>query len=99
VTQAIRELRRAQGLSQAELSEQAGLATDTVGRLERATFSPSLNTLFSLADGFGLSLVTVLQAAELVEREGAGELLEAVAGLGSRAMEDAIAQLWGGSNE
>lgn len=76
-------MRRARGLSQAALAERAGLAVDTIGRLERGAFSPSLETLFKLADGLSVPLSTVLLGFEGLERDGAGELVEVARGLGA----------------
>ena len=91
VGRTISVLRRARGLSQAQLGQRAMLATDTITRLEGAKFSPSLITLFLVADGLGLSLVTVLMAAELVELEGAAWLFRLLRGLDGRAVEEEIA--------
>ena len=83
-------MRKARGLSQAALAERSGLSVDTIGRLERGTFSPSLETLFKLADGMQISLSTVLLAFERFERDGAVELAEVARGLGAGELEVAL---------
>jgi len=91
VGRAVFMLRRAQELDQAALARQAKVASDTLGRLERAEVSPSLSSLFRVADGLGLSLVAVMLAAELVEQKGAKWLLRRLRGLEAQAVEDKIA--------
>jgi transcriptional regulator with XRE-family HTH domain len=69
-------LRQARRLTQAELAERAELSVDTVGRLERGTFSPSLETMFKLADGLQTTLGTIFGAFEICQRDGAAELAD-----------------------
>jgi transcriptional regulator with XRE-family HTH domain len=51
----VRQLRRAAGLSQEQLAERADVAADTIGKLERSQFSPSVETLRKVAHGLGCS--------------------------------------------
>ena len=44
------------GLTQAALAEAAGVTDETVSRLERAAFEPSLSTLMALADALGTEI-------------------------------------------
>jgi transcriptional regulator with XRE-family HTH domain len=44
------------GLSQEKLAEKAGCDRQSINRVENAAYSPSLDRIFKLADGLGLSL-------------------------------------------
>ena len=70
----VRSLRRARGLTQERLAEQSDLSPDTIRRLEHGSFSPSLNTLWKLADGLDLLLGTLFSGYELGESEPLREL-------------------------
>ena len=50
------QVRRAQGLTQAELAEQLHVTDKAVSRWERGVGLPDINTLEPLADALGLSL-------------------------------------------
>lgn len=52
----IRQLREDRGLTQTELATRAGLAVDSVRRIERGQLSPSLRSLAKLAEGMEISL-------------------------------------------
>jgi transcriptional regulator with XRE-family HTH domain len=52
----IRQLREERGLTQSELASRAGLAVDSVRRIERGQLSPSLRSLAKLAAGMEISL-------------------------------------------
>ena len=52
----IRQLREDRGLTQSELATRAGLAVDSVRRIERGQLSPSLRSLPKLAAGMEVSL-------------------------------------------
>jgi transcriptional regulator with XRE-family HTH domain len=66
----VRHLREeVHGLNQEELAKQCTLSADTIRRLERGAFSPSLLTLRKLAKGFGLSVAQLFQGFE-VESDG-----------------------------
>jgi len=54
--QYIRALREERGLTQNELATRAGLAVDSVRRIERGQLSPSLRSLSKLAGGMEISL-------------------------------------------
>lgn len=56
VGEKIRELRKAQGLSQEELAEEVGLSRTMVSLWEREEFEPSLLSAICLADFFNVSL-------------------------------------------
>jgi putative transcriptional regulator len=52
----LREARTAQGWSQAGLAERVKLSTETISRIEREAFEPSLSTLFDISRALGISL-------------------------------------------
>jgi transcriptional regulator with XRE-family HTH domain len=52
----IRAARKATGLSQFQLAERSGLSADFIGKAERRTTSPSLESLKAIADALHLSL-------------------------------------------
>lgn len=62
------QLRCARELTQDELAERAGLAADTVRRVERDIFSPTLTTLEKLARGLRLPASALVVGAERGER-------------------------------
>ena len=62
LTALIRTLRKERGLSQEALAERAGLHRNSISLIERGESQPTVDTLFRLADGLGIS------AVELVER-------------------------------
>lgn len=74
-------MRRARGLTQTELADIARLSPDTVRRVERGSFSPSLATIRRLCGGLGVSLTTLFAGYELGESTE-GELADALRGLG-----------------
>lgn len=53
-------VRRAQGLTQAELAEQLHVTDKAVSRWERGVGLPDINTLEPLADALGLSLADLM---------------------------------------
>ena len=52
----IRTARRARGLSQWQLAERSGLSVEFIGKVERGTMSPSLESLHQMAEALGLPL-------------------------------------------
>lgn len=52
----VKQAREEKGLTQAKLSEAAEVTDETISRLERGAFEPSLTTLIRVADALGLSL-------------------------------------------
>jgi len=59
--QRIAELRRAQGLSQAQLAEQIGVDNQTVQRAERARVSLSLSRVGAIANALGVPVATLFE--------------------------------------
>jgi transcriptional regulator with XRE-family HTH domain len=56
----LRRLRSRRGLTLAALAEQSGIAKATLSNLERGIGNPTLETLFSLAEGLGFPLGDLL---------------------------------------
>jgi transcriptional regulator with XRE-family HTH domain len=52
----IRELRRVRGLTQSELAEKSGLATNTLSLIERGLSSPTVSTLQKIASALGIDI-------------------------------------------
>ena len=75
----VRSLRLARGLTQEQLAERCGLAADTIRRLEKDSFSPSLATLLKAAGGMQLQLSTIFCGYELGTRQVDRELVDLVA--------------------
>jgi transcriptional regulator with XRE-family HTH domain len=57
----IRELRKAQGLSQEALGEQIGLDRVSIGYIEQGRRTPSLRTLYNLAQAFNMEVSDLLR--------------------------------------
>ncbi|MEB0207130.1 helix-turn-helix transcriptional regulator [Pseudomonas sp. CCC3.1] len=71
--QRIRALRKALGLTQAQLAESLDYEPMTISRFERGEYSPGFDALHQLAKALGVSLASLLQF-EAKEPLGAGEL-------------------------
>ncbi len=56
LAQRVRELRSRRALTQERLAETSGVSCETIRRVERGAFFPSLVTINKLADSFGLTL-------------------------------------------
>jgi len=61
VTNSIRALREAAGMTQAELATRIGVTRQTVIAIEQERYSPSLELAFQIARVFGLGLDEVFQ--------------------------------------
>lgn len=59
----VRVVRQRAGLSQAQLAERAGVANETISRLERGSFEPSLSTLIAVADVLEVDLDSLVGRA------------------------------------
>jgi putative transcriptional regulator len=55
----LRELRAAQGWSQAELADRCGVSRQTINAIEAGRYDPSLPLAFTLAGVFGLSIESI----------------------------------------
>lgn len=60
----LRELRKRENMSIAELSEKCGISVSVISKLERNRHSAELNTLYRIARVFGLTLSDLLSLAE-----------------------------------
>ncbi|HVZ79141.1 MAG TPA: helix-turn-helix domain-containing protein [Gemmatimonadaceae bacterium] len=82
----IKQLRKAQRLTQEQLAERAGLSDKFVGELERGKANPTLTTLAALSDALGVSLVDLLgvqpERARLTPRQ-ATQVRDALASIES----------------
>ena len=56
IGESVRRARGAAGLTQADLAEAAGLETETVSRIERGAFGPSLPTLVAISKALRLDV-------------------------------------------
>lgn len=61
LTALIRTLRKERGLSQETLAERAGLHRNSISLIERGESQPTVDTLFRLADGLGISAVELVE--------------------------------------
>ena len=61
----IKRMREVRRLTQEQVAERAGLAADTIRRLEQGSFSPSLRTLRKVAAALEISLSTLFAGFEL----------------------------------
>jgi transcriptional regulator with XRE-family HTH domain len=66
VARNVRLLREQQGLSLAELARQAGLAKQTLSKLELGTGNPTVDTLFSIAEALGVPVTRLVAEREQV---------------------------------
>jgi putative transcriptional regulator len=64
VTNSIRALREAAGLTQAELASRVGVTRQTLIAIEAGRYSPTLELAFQLARVFGVGLDDVFQYPE-----------------------------------
>ncbi|MGJ5830009.1 helix-turn-helix domain-containing protein [Streptomyces ossamyceticus] len=66
VARNVRALREQRGLSLAELARQAGLAKQTLSKLELGTGNPTVDTLFSIAGALGVPVTRLVAEREQV---------------------------------
>lgn len=60
----IRQLRKQQKFTQAELAEQVGISTSFMGHIERGTRIASVETLVSLSDTLNVSLDAIIRGID-----------------------------------
>jgi putative transcriptional regulator len=65
VTNSIRALREAQGLTQAELARRVGVTRQTLIAIEQGRYSPTLELAFQISREFGVGLDNVFQYPDL----------------------------------
>ena len=56
VASSLRELREARGISMRALATKSGLSANALSMIERGKTSPSVSTLYKLADALGVSI-------------------------------------------
>ncbi|MCC5854116.1 MAG: helix-turn-helix transcriptional regulator [Idiomarina sp.] len=61
ITNSVRELREAKGMTQGELGEAVGVTRQTIAAIEQRRYSPSLETAFRIAQQFHCALEDVFQ--------------------------------------
>jgi transcriptional regulator with XRE-family HTH domain len=83
----IRMARKAQGLSQLLLAERSELSADFIGKVERGTTSPSIESLKAIATAMNLSLADLF-AGELQADSSQEALIELIGLCRGRARED-----------
>src|SRR5690554_5530912 len=76
----VRSLRNARGLTQAVLAQRSGVAVDTVRRVEKGSFSASIDTLRKLCAGLDLQPSTLFASLELGHHDNRRELIDLLAG-------------------
>ena len=59
------EYRRVQNMTQAELAERIGIRRETVARLERGQYNPSLKLANDIAQVFGVHIEEVFQFVDV----------------------------------
>ncbi len=67
VTNNIRSLREAEGLTQAELARRIGVTRQTLIAIEQGKYSPTLELAFQIARNFGTGLDDVFRYPEETE--------------------------------
>jgi transcriptional regulator with XRE-family HTH domain len=87
VGQNIRLARKAQGLSQLVLAERSDLSADFIGKVERGTTSPSIESLKAIATAMNLSLGDLF-VGELQANSSQEALIELIGLCRGRARED-----------
>lgn len=75
------------GLSQEQLGEELGVATNTISRWETATYQPDLKDLEKISRFFGVSILRFFPPQEAAEPK-VQALLRATEGLDERDMEE-----------
>lgn len=85
----VRRLRRSRGLTQEGLAERADLSVDSIRRIERGAFSPSLDTLDKLCRGLDVSLGTLFAAFERKRSTELDELCDLLAARSPRELHKA----------
>ncbi|MCA2000832.1 MAG: helix-turn-helix domain-containing protein [Chloroflexi bacterium] len=64
VANSLRELREARGVSMRALAAKSGLSANALSMIERGKTSPSVSTLYKLADALGVSITAFFGAQE-----------------------------------
>ena len=62
------EFRRKQNITQGELADRVGVRRETIVRLERGQYNPSLKLAYDIANAFGVPIEEVFQFTETEDR-------------------------------
>ncbi|WP_371572681.1 helix-turn-helix domain-containing protein [Streptomyces sp. NBC_01314] len=89
VARNVRLLREQRGLSLARLAREAGLAKQTLSKLEQGTGNPTVDTLFSIATALGVPVTRLVAEREQVMtvQRGADVVWKAHEGFETRALD------------
>lgn len=60
----LKKMRQEKGLTQTEMALQSNFHRTYISQMERGLKSPTLNTLYTLANVFGISLTQLINAVE-----------------------------------
>lgn len=74
----IREARLRQGMSQEELSEKCSINPSYIGQIERGEKSPSLQTLYAIADGLHMDIRLFFASPETEQELAIQRLVDTV---------------------
>ncbi|MDD2200927.1 MAG: helix-turn-helix transcriptional regulator [Firmicutes bacterium] len=74
----IREARLRQGMSQEELSEKCCINPSYIGQIERGEKSPSLQTLWAIADGLNMNMRLLFASPETEQELAIQRLVDTV---------------------
>ena len=61
------EFRRKQNITQGELADRVGVRRETIVRLERGQYNPSLKLAYDIANVFGVPIEEVFQFSEVAD--------------------------------
>lgn len=76
---AVKEIRKAKGMTQAELADATGRSTDAISQIERGVSVPSVDTLVSLTKALSTSVDQLLVIDSNVPRARSARLAKAYA--------------------
>ena len=62
------EFRREQNITQVDLADKVGVQRETIVRLERGQYNPSLKLAYDIANAFGAPIEEVFQITETDDR-------------------------------
>ena len=62
------EFRREQNITQVDLADKVGVQRETIVRLERGQYNPSLKLAYDIANVFGVPIEEVFQFTETEDR-------------------------------
>ena len=62
------EFRREQNITQVDLADKVGVQRETIVRLERGQYNPSLKLAYDIANAFGVPIEEVFQFTETEDR-------------------------------